>query len=181
MKTITFSRVFPSYHPRAGEPTHFIEKLWSSFGIEDNVAGLAYTRFLKLNENNQADANLVYHSLTEPFNFSGKKFHTIRGGKRWKVGDKFSPRVWSGKPYRSKQVILATDIEIKKVWNFELLHDISDNSPSIKIDGHFMTQEIYLPLIAKNDGLTLEDILEWFQYPKPFSGQIISWSENIEY
>lgn len=45
------------------------------------------------------------------------KEHTIRKGKRWKVGDKFSPRIWSGKPYKSKQIILAPDTEIKQVFD----------------------------------------------------------------
>lgn len=36
-----------------------------------------------------------------------------------KVGDKFSPRVWSGKPYRSKMITIAPDIEVKQIWDFE--------------------------------------------------------------
>jgi hypothetical protein len=30
MKVITFSRTYPSYHPKAGQPTYFVEKVWSS-------------------------------------------------------------------------------------------------------------------------------------------------------
>jgi hypothetical protein len=30
-KVITFSRVFPSYHPKKGQPTYFVEKLYKSF------------------------------------------------------------------------------------------------------------------------------------------------------
>lgn len=29
-KVITFSRTFPAYHPRKGEPTYFVEKFWTS-------------------------------------------------------------------------------------------------------------------------------------------------------
>jgi hypothetical protein len=34
-KVITFSRFFPAYHPRKGEPTYFVEKIWAHL-ISDN-------------------------------------------------------------------------------------------------------------------------------------------------
>lgn len=112
------------------------------------------------------------------------KHHTIRAGKRWKVGDKFSPRVWSGKPYNSKQIVIAPDIEIKKVWDIEIKkfadgwwidfgnYAISEDMP------YAMTR---LPNLAKSDGLELQDLLDWFKFLKKFSGQIICWNESIIY
>lgn len=108
------------------------------------------------------------------------KNHTIRAGHRWKVGDKFSPRVWSGKPYRSPQVILAPDVEIKKIFD-------------IRIKGWhvFINNKLYSGLwnasrailLAKNDGLEIEDFWSWFsQKGEPdFEGQIICWNEKITY
>lgn len=94
-----FSRVFPSYHPRAGELTYFIDKILLS--MSGNGETLfddgSETSFIKLSP----------------------KHHTIRAGHRWKVGDKFSPRIWSGKPYRSKQITIAANIEVKQTWDFE--------------------------------------------------------------
>ncbi|MGL4598529.1 MAG: hypothetical protein ACRCYO_13510 [Bacteroidia bacterium] len=29
-KVITFSRVFPAHHPKKGQPTHFVEKVWAN-------------------------------------------------------------------------------------------------------------------------------------------------------
>lgn len=29
-KVITFSRVFPSYHPKAGQPTYFVEAIYKA-------------------------------------------------------------------------------------------------------------------------------------------------------
>jgi hypothetical protein len=104
----------------------------------------------------------------------GAKYHTIRTGNRWLVGDTFSPRVWSGKPYNSKQVTIAPDIEIKKVFSFE----IKDNS--LFIDGKELTHSQWIEL-AKNDGLKVDEMLNWFRYPHEFSGQIICWTPNIEY
>lgn len=162
-KVITFSRVFPSYHPRKGEPTYFVEKIWES--INDCY-------FDQL--------------LIEQLNFSrhdvGFKHHTIRAGHRFKVGDWFSARVWSGKPYQSKQIVIAPDIQIKKIWNFEI--------KIVEVDGGFASKGFIngvrvspdkLMNIVENDGLELADFLAWFQFPKPFDGQIICWNENIEY
>jgi len=159
-RVMTFSTVFPSYHPKAGEPTYFVEKIWQSIGLPE-------FEYIK---------DLQY----EAWGFripDGAKHHTIRAGHRWKVGDKFSPRVWSGKPYQSKQIIIAPDIEVKKVWDFELTFD----------DLYYVGGKLYayssshdaLEYLAKNDGLSQVDLLNWFN--KPFTGQIICWNDSIEY
>lgn len=123
--------------------------------------------------------DLDMYSIRKPKFVS--KHHTIRAGHRWKPGDRFSPRVWSGKPYVSKQIIIAPDIEVKKVWNFE----ISENRYSLGHDKSVCNEMDFgnerICRIAMNDGLTLFDFREWFQFPKPFSGQIICWNEDIEY
>lgn len=156
-KVITFSRVFPSYHPKKGDPTYFVEKLLSSINYK------YYDEYRQFNPRLSVDS-------FEP------KHHTIRAGHRWKVGDKFSPRAWSGKPYNSKQIIIAPDVEIKKIWDIGLI-----------IRGDF--KEFYcgdcdltgtsISLLAKNDGLEINDLFNWFN--KPFEGQIICWNENIKY
>jgi len=120
------------------------------------------------------------------------KHHTIRAGNRFKVGDKFSPRVWSGKPYQSKQIIIAPDIEVKKVWDFKIQFDADylcisiDNWPFYEENSTMVTQPEALETLALNDGLTVEDMKAWFGiHPKKkgknFNGQIICWNENIEY
>lgn len=176
-RVITFSRYFPVYHPRKGEPTYFVEKLFNDFyGPYDwsELIGWESRRYIQLNTN-----------------ITDFKHHTIRAGNRFKVGDKFSPRVWSGKPYNSKQIIIAPDIEIKKVWNIELQIDpfllIDDCIYTIKINNDYISKEKTPSIIndlAKNDGLSYEDFVSWFiQSPKAevFYGQIICWNENINY
>lgn len=76
-KVITFSRTFPAYHPKAGQPTYFVEKFWESIYLEksDSEWLSACKRF---------NFNVGLHGIYSP------KHHTIRAGKRWKVGDKFS-------------------------------------------------------------------------------------------
>lgn len=169
-KVITFSRVFPAYHPKAGHPTFFIEKILNSFLMGGNTI---YTE--------DTGIDFLKSLSREMFN---PKHHTIRAGNRWKVGDKFSPRVWSGKPYNSKQIIIAPDIEIKKIWDVKVEKEVYYNENTgvkvitkISINGAHKTAN-YEPL-AKNDGLSLDDLCHWFA--KPMIGQIICWNENIEY
>jgi hypothetical protein len=171
MKVITFSRTFPSYHPRKGQPTYFVEKFLNGL-IQLGLDGMDDPLPSWSNEFCESIKNDIKET----------KHHTIRAGKRWKVGDKFSPRVWSGKPYNSKQIIIAPDIEIKNVWNFEI--------KIIEVDGGFASKVFIndkrvspdlLIEIAVNDGLLLEDFLSWFKYPKDFSGQVICWNNKISY
>ena len=91
-RVITFSRHYPSYHPRKGELTYFEYKVCRS--IWD----------LKL----FSDSDLIYYPDFPAYVAYGHppKCHTIRAGHRFKPGDWFSPRVWSGKPYNSKQIII---------------------------------------------------------------------------
>lgn len=173
-KVLTFSTTFPGYHPKAGQSTLFIEKLWES--LYPKHAGTGYLHKLML-----LGFEVGLHGIHRP------KHHTIREGNRFKAGDYFSPRIWgndinpkSGKsgPYNSKQIIIAPDIYIPKVYDFEIkktpfregIVNINQYPPSVN-----------LKEIAENDGLEYEDFLAWFRFPKCFSGQIICWNENINY
>lgn len=166
MKVLTFSRKFPAYHPKAGQPTFFIEKLWQSFF----ELGLSYNTPDILSEELETFSN--------PSHFITAKSHTIRSGNRWKVGDKFSPRVWSGKPYVSKQITIAPDIEIKKIWTFELIN-VAEGITDGFINGNKMVNPM-AEIISKNDGLSFSDFRHWFG-KKNFEGQIICWNDKIEY
>lgn len=179
-KVIIFSRTFPAYHPKAGQPTYFVEKLlnglselqfnfdtglipaWSSDFCESIIAGIECT-----------------------------KFHTIRAGNRWKAGDKFSPRVWSGKPYRSEQIILTPDIEVLKVWDitiskspnwFGIYFLTINNKTRVSYDANSKNWDnFFVQRLAENDGLSVIDFSEWFKMPNNFTGQIICWNSKIEY
>ncbi len=155
-RVLTFSRYFPSYHPRKGEDTFFVEQILNSIAPKTKLSDIDQSLLPIINDFAYMDG--------------AQKHHTIRAGNRWKVGDKFSPRVWSGKPYCSKQITIAPDIEIKKVWEFE----VQGNTFLMS-----RTRIVSMREIAENDGLILEDLLSWFN--KPFTGQIICWNENINY
>lgn len=159
-KVITLSRVFPKYHSRAGQPTFFPEKVWRSF------LDLSSPMFPYWMKDHPSGIDIRDSYDYDP------KHHTIRSGKRWKDGDVASLRVWSGKPYRSTQIAIAPDVKVK-VRDVEI-----DLSGVIKVDGHVISADI----VAKNDGLSLEDLREWFRPSLPFSGQMLIWNPiNLTY
>lgn len=93
-----FATVYPHYHPKKGQPTNFIQKIWANPHV------------IPIN------ADLL--GFPEDRNAFLAKGHTIRAGNRWKVGDYFKPLVWSGKPYRSKTIQIASPIMVEKTWQF---------------------------------------------------------------
>ncbi len=190
-KVITYSRKFPAYHPRKGEMTQFAEKflidLKVSFKSKDYLEIL-----YNLNAKNLAsgklsitDLNFFQMTLIAFPDTDGKK-HTVRGGKRFNAGDYFSPRVWSGKPYDSPQIIFWYDTPVKKTFDFNIINPTGNIVIKKRIIYRQIGQNIRwhsdIFKLASNDGfLLLTDLLAWFKYPKPFDGQIICWNENVKY
>lgn len=181
MRVITFSRQFPVKHPRAGEPTFFVEQIYNGIGF-------------KIGTTKQSGdiPEAMWDKVNDFVLLDGehKKYHTIRAGNRWNVGDWFSPRIWSGKPYASKQIEFAPPIEIKKIWDIEIR--FTETKWFFKLNGIDMSDEItdfciddFVEELAKNDGLTLPDFLNWFEiHPKrttSFNGQILCWNNSIDY
>lgn len=163
MRVITVSRTFPGYHPKAGEPTYFVEKIWAAMADEHIE--------IKMHQPG-SDLDFYKYYNAEP------KRHTIRSGDRWKVGDMASLRYWQGKPRQkgSKQIEFA-QVEIKQVW-------------PIKIVGEFIFNQFdnvwfaaHLDQLSANDGLSVDDLKAWFKMPvkTPFIGQIICWSDKVNY
>lgn len=162
-KVIICSTAFPAYHADAAQKTHFVEKIWTGFNLGVNQYHLEYSQrvtwlaALKM----QIDDNILGNV--------SPKIHTIRKGKRWKVGDLCSLRIWSGKPYRSKQIIIAPELPIRSVLNFDLL------GGKCFINGKEFTN---FEELAKNDGLTESEFFSWFKdFSFQFEGQIISWTD----
>lgn len=188
MRRVTmFSRVFPAYHPLAGQPTRFVEKFLQWYW--DNHDLPYYSLYEMIDQLNDVQREEVIENFMDEIDQEKgyrHKVHTIRAGERYKPGDMMSPRVWLGKPYRSKQLIIAPDIEIKQVWDFEIKTAYKelplDYDTDIIINHNFYhTDNEIMKRLADNDGLSLAELLQWFKYPKPFKGQIVCWDENIKY
>jgi len=163
-KVITLSRTFPAYHPRKGEPTYFVEKVWTAIGFDKCNSAIP--------ANEASLNNEVYRFLRNDFK---PKHHTIRAGKRWKDGDMASLRVWSGKPYNSPQIVIAPDVKLR-VLDIEM----PDHGKFI-INGKTHEGFGFWDALAANDGLRLGELYDWFN-KLPFSGQILIWNDtNLPY
>jgi hypothetical protein len=176
MKVLTFSKHFPKGHPKAGRPTCFVEKVLIRL-VEDKLMMkskcVEMARATGIHEHHP----LYYIDTINDFDRSLLKGHTIRAGNRWKPGDMASLRIWSDKPYRSKQIEFA-QVEVKKTWDIEINEFWFINDLILE---HEKVMEL-----AKNDGLAYEDFINWFTiHPKnkdqTFRGQVICWSDSIEY
>lgn len=161
MKTfvLTVSRVFPTTHKRKGEPTFFIQKIFTG---QDMLVPCQYCT-------SQSICTAESPCIARSMNFS-PKIHTIRSNydlwanriKQIQEGKAIlSIRYWSGKPYNSKQVEICKldkDSEIG-VQRLEFYHSV--NFPRIAFDESRMA---VIPVtLAKNDGLSIEDFREWFK------------------
>jgi len=159
-KIILFAKKFPQYHPKKGEPTFFPEKLCTSLG------SIPFFQELR----------------NEIANFCKNDFHpkgcTIRSGTRFKKGDYFDPRMWSGLPYRSKTVKLSN----KDVLILATIDVKMDESDLMIIQGRGCSRYSFLYAMHKHDGfLNPSEMESWFiYYPnfKGFEGQIIIWNEQ---
>ena len=201
-KVLTFSRTFPAFHPKAGQPTYFVEKILNSISADTTYfiaecewcgwrgmssllkggSAIADTGDFddgvcpkcgsnKVDDSEECSLGITYYNQSD---LVYPKHHTIRAGNNWKVGDMFSPRAWSGKPYNSPQITIAPDIRVEKVWDAEVDEDLC-----LWIIGGDENDGDILDKVALNDGLELQDLLSWFN--KPMVGQIICWNKKIEY
>jgi hypothetical protein len=181
-RVLPFSTKFPAYHKRAGEQTFFVEKLLKMISVSDANRSELVGAFNKRITDGGFKTELADYKIcasAEP------KYHTIRAGHRWKAGDLCSPRVWSGVPYQEKQIVICDDIEVKKVWNFNItIHswDVAKEefAALIYLQGKRVAPDLLLE-IAKNDGLELGDFLAWFKFPMEFDGQVICFDSKINY
>lgn len=177
---IKFARKYLKGHPKYGEDTFFVEKIWAN---NDALKGV----YIKPLSTEILEAEYKNY-LKKDFYPKG---HTIRKGDRWKAGDKFDAAVWYDRPYASKQIIIGMDIPIVRTYKFDVL--VYPSYALINLDGRPITRKTKeedrivwdglrnLKTIALNDGLETQDFISWFQFPTEFHGQIIVWDPNIDY
>lgn len=184
-KVITFSRFFPVGHARAKQPTYFVEQILSAVyrlpdGKFDEGRFLRDCSFVIVQEC-LAHLNQTPTSMVETLQHYSQKAHTIRNGDRWKAGDKFTPRFWSGKPYNSKQITICPDITIGQTIDFKIDGTLHNDQPMIAIECpiKFVGPQHQIDRIAQNDGLTTLDFINWFAPYLPFHGQIITFKPGI--
>lgn len=180
-KTRTLSRKFLKGHPREGQETFFVEQVLNA--LLDLKIYTNFDSLVKLNQDKIDDpkSNLVHEHIIylweslDKRGMHGQKFHTIRGGHHFKQGDKIQLAVWSGKPYQSPQIKICPELEVKAVYDFEICQNPVKSGPvNLIMINNF---DCDLDLVAQNDGLLVQDFLDWFKYPSEFDGQIICWKD----
>lgn len=159
------SQTFPSKHPRHGEPTGFADKIQEAlnyvkyFGID----GMQPTKRAKL------------HTMRSNYDLWSKRFQKIYEGKAC-----LSLRVWSGKPYHSKQIEIARltkedRIGLQPAYIVEIeMKGSHDMNMRLVVVGGYESKgfdDFGFPIedpivdgetIAMNDGLSLQDWLPFF-------------------
>jgi hypothetical protein len=111
---------------------------------------------------------ILFQERFAPLVAAGSKRQTIRQTARCKVGDWVSLRRWTGKPYRSKQEVLRTDV-CTRVMPVRVDPDV------LFLDGIKMRQNFF----ARRDGFKdWAEMREWFEavHGLPFLGWLIEWS-----
>ena len=139
MKTyvLTVSLTFPKTHKKAGEQTFFKEKL---------INGLAQLQ----------GEDCKIHTIRSNYDLWSKRIAEIQSGNA-----NLSIRYWSGKPYNSKQVEICQLDKNSGIGVQILFFDECKINKPLIADS---SKTFILPsLIAKNDGLSLEDFKEWFR------------------
>lgn len=139
MKTyvLMLSKVFPATHPLAGQPTGFFDKF---------IAGQAYSRKGWL-------VSPKLHTIRANYPLWKKRIAEVQRGEAV-----LSVRQWSGRPYMSKQEVIATltaddGVGIQKLTFFSgriIYPTVGKYQPSVKE-------------IAHNDGLNSTYWLYWFR------------------
>jgi hypothetical protein len=97
----------------------------------------------------------------------GDKNQTMRKKARCKPGDTLSLRQWSGRPYRSKQVLIK-EVVCKSVA------PVCVDAVGVTVDGRHVDEEEF----ARKDGFEdFSDLLRWTAatHRLPFHGELISW------
>ena len=94
-----------------------------------------------------------------------------------KAGDRISLRMWTGKPYRSKQRVLR-ESEIAAVEKISLCD--TGRELMVYVNGHELHPE-QINDFAKADGFKCGiEMFNWFEttHGLPFDGVVIKWHNN---
>lgn len=131
---IMLSRSFPATHPKAGQETGFAQKVMAAIG-------------------NTPCHPKKLHTIRANYDLWKKRIYEVMAGKAV-----LCLRQWTGKPYRSKTVVIKTltaadGIGIQKLnfnWSGTGLNFIEEKM-------------LHNSNLADNDGLSLNDWQAWFR------------------
>lgn len=142
---------YPKTHKLAGEKTHFPEKILNNefiYPLSDAITEWDLSGF-----------EPKLHTIRANFLLWEKRIWEVHLGKA-----ELSIRIWSGKPYNSKQIEICRLTHRNRIGVQKIEFSASGLMGMIKIDDGFPENGSYsISELAKNDGLSLEDFKEWFK------------------
>ena len=145
---LILSSQFMKDHPRAGEPTYFREKILSALNRDEELVATCFQK-----------PPQKLHTMRSDYDEWERKIAEVNRGEAV-----LRVVTWKGIPYRSPWVeaaILTKDdgIDVQKI---ELNPKNLVVYPAIvtREDGYKV--QIDIPYIAKNDGLSVDDMAAWF-------------------
>lgn len=155
---ITLSRYFQKGHPRAGEPTEFADKFLLGQNLTDDKCVLCRV--------SRGELWRKIHTIRGNYDLWAKRISEVQSGDAV-----LSIRQWTGRPYNSLQVTLATltaehGVGVQKVvfdeWGEYSIRQMRGiRAPKYRLDNAprgFLDVE----QIAYNDGLSFDDFADWF-------------------
>jgi hypothetical protein len=167
---LTVSKRFLSYHPRAGEQTHFAQFIRNGQGC--SLCSGRNSAIICM------DLNCSDPSIQ-------RKLHTVRGSRPyWERAIErkmtLSIRQWSGKPRASKQEKI---IDLKHgEWGIQPITMINSHNG---LEAFVYGERIDIDTLAKNDGLSRADFEAWFapefKHGDIFEGVIVHFTPNFRY
>lgn len=174
---LSFSQKWPASMGKwAGQPTHFIEKIWAELIAENLPINLGdYSDYNDLHLSKFGKDMSDYDKV-----LISPKLHTIRHDphNRWKPGMKIHPAIG----VRTKNYFqFAPVIPCVSVQEIEIIHTgYSPNTPVVYVHNgkSLMNPLSYSEIkkLAQNDGFdSVEQFFAWFN--KDFKGQLIHWSD----
>ncbi len=144
MKTyvLTLSKSFPAKHSNAGKPTNFRDAFY---------AGQVFNR----------GSECLYlrpklHTIRANYPLWEKRIKDVQSQQAF-----LSVRMWSGKPYWSKQIEIARLTAANGVGIQKLCFP---NRSTALVDYPERKLSVDFKLLAKNDGLSLADWCDWFRH-----------------
>lgn len=188
--TLHFSTQWPDkMGDLSGLPTQFINKIWSGLAVNPQITFQPPMEKELIHINYFAECvERGYVNRKKP---GEPKLHTIRRDqhRRWKAGMDIHPKIWTGKPRRSKTFQFAPIVKCTGVQEIEIKRI---QTPHHKIAiGVYIDDEVLgyafgqegitqydqpLKMLAMNDGFdSVQDFFSWFD--TDFKGVVIHWTD----
>lgn len=146
---------FPKTHPRAGQPTYFVDNITRGLLGESETVDIEHDFFDFFEFSEDAPSIPKIHTVRSNYAHWQKRIEEVQNGTAV-----LSLRVWSGRPYMSQQVRVK-DFTASDGIGVQLIQRVSNNDFLVNMIGNRV--RIGVSELATFDGLSVEDLFDWFK------------------